>query len=239
MYFQAILFDLNGTVIEIFQKTEYRRHVEMMAAALDLQYSPFMEAWQKSYDFFPNRNYPTIEARMDVALKNYDGLTAMPTNFQVQRACQIRYDYIAGQQLKIRDGVLNFLAWASQQGYRLGMVSNCTTETPMAWPMNPMSKYIPNPTFSCVVGYQKPDPQIFLHALKNLDFMDPKRCIYVADGDDHEFDTAVSLGMQPVLITYPIEDAFRHEPFPEIEYSIEDFAELRDIIKKLEIQMQN
>ena len=65
--------------------------------------------------------------------------------------------------------------------------------------------------------------------------VEPSRCIYVADGDDHEFDTAQQLGMETILVKYNLEDAYRHEPFPDaIPHVIEQFADLPAVVQDIE-----
>jgi putative hydrolase of the HAD superfamily len=234
-YYQAIIFDLNGTLIEIYKVSEYHAHLKEMAQILGIDKDTFTKAWSQTWKLYPFGDYATIKTRMLDALHIlYDSKPMPQSAQQIEDACDARFRYIAGQQMKIKPGVLEILEWCLAQGYRIDIVSNCSMETPLAWPSNPMAKYISNPTFSSVIKINKPDPGIFHYSLHKLGIEDPSRCIYVADGDDHELDTARSLGMYPILVTYDLEDIFRHEPFPENEDVLEDFWKFPDKIFDLE-----
>lgn len=228
-----MIFDLNGTVVEIFKKSEYERNLKDMAGVLGLDLDRFKEAWHVSWMDFPYGNYPSVEHRLQDALDHY-GKKVGKAAFD--EAVRLRMAYILGQHSKIYPGVLGAFQWALDNGYKLGMVSNCSTETAVGWKDNPLSAFIPEPTLSCSVRMKKPEPEIFLHELEKLRVA-PGRCIYFADGDDHEFDVAAALGMTCVLVTYEVtDDIFRHEPFPSIETKLDSskFNELPALVESLE-----
>ncbi|MBD3188685.1 HAD hydrolase-like protein [Candidatus Bathyarchaeota archaeon] len=235
-YFRAIIFDLNGTVVEIYKISEYMKNLEAITEALGLEKERFRRAWKYSWEEYPYGDYPSVEARVKSAIHHYNEGGVIPpiTADAITKASNIRMEYIAGQQRKIREGVLEAFQWALEMGYKLGMVSNCSIETALAWKENPMAAYIPDPTFSCMVKIKKPDPEIFLNELNKLHVNDPERCVYIADGDDKEFDTATALGMEVVLVKYDLEDVFRHEPFPEIDTVLDSFSNFPTLINELE-----
>lgn len=234
-YFQALLFDLNGTLIEIYKISEYERNLHAICDALRVNYELFVKAWSKTWQNYPYGDYPSVAVRMKDALKYYymgTEYTLSEADFQL--ACDLRFRYIANQQEQIRPGVLEVFRWAQAEGLKLGIVSNCSIENPLSWPSNPMASFIPDPVFSCIVKKSKPDPAIFQIALDKFEGISAEHCIYIADGDDHEMDTARSLGMEPILFRYDLTDAYRHYPFPEVRYIIDHFDQLPGMIKKIE-----
>ncbi len=234
-YYQAVIFDLNGTLVEIYKVSEYRENLILIAETLGLDFDKFKDAWAQSYDAFPFGDYADVSDRFKIAFNKYfQGRPYSIDKDKLEKAIQIRYKYIANQALQIRPYVFETLDWLISHDYKVGLISNCTMETPRAWPKNPMSKYFPKPIFSCEVKVTKPKRKIFELVLQSIDVSNPEHCIYVADGDDREFDTAVSMGMTPILITYDTKDAYRHEPFPNIENKIENFKELPSLILSLE-----
>jgi putative hydrolase of the HAD superfamily len=238
-YYEAVIFDLNGTLVEIYKVSEYQDNLILIANTLGLEYTRFKDAWAKSYEAFPFGDYADVSDRFKIAFDMYfNGSPYSIEKEKLEKAIQIRYDYIANQALQIRPHVFETLDWLVSQNYKIGLISNCTMETPRAWPKNPLAKYFPKPIFSCEVKVTKPNRRIFELVLQNIGIEKAERCIYVADGDDREFDTALEMGMTPVLITYDTKDAYRHENFPDIENKIETFKELPALINKLENQKQ-
>ncbi|MHA1684459.1 MAG: HAD family hydrolase [Promethearchaeota archaeon] len=236
-YFKALIFDLNGTVVEIFKISEYMHNLKDIAGVLGLDLEKFKNAWKKSWNDYPFGDYESVEQRFDSALGYYfDGESHGISRKLIKKASKIRMKYITGQHRKIREGVLDAFKWALDCGYKLGMISNCSIETSIAWPKNPMARYIPDPSFSCDIKIKKPDAEIFLNELNKLHMSAPERCIYIADGDDGELETASALGMKTILVTVDKgnPDVFRHRPFPECEFQLEHFRDLPAIVEQLE-----
>ncbi|MFX0100228.1 MAG: HAD family hydrolase [Candidatus Hodarchaeota archaeon] len=234
-HYKALIFDLNGTVVEIFKVSEYMENLKDITAVLDLNLEKFRKAWHHSWQKYPFGDYPDIHARLDDAFEFYfEGKTPDFAQEKLDKAVKLRMDYISNQHRRIREGVLDAFKWASEKGYKLGMISNCSIETAMVWPSNPMAKYIPDPTFSCSVHMKKPDPKIYLHECEKLG-VPPSRCIYIADGDDEEFVGAKNLGMETILVKYDEIDVYRHSPFPDSEHVIEDFKQFPSIVDKIEL----
>jgi putative hydrolase of the HAD superfamily len=232
-HFKAVIFDLYGTLVEIFKVSEYKANLDGIIAALDLDPGRFKDAWKETWEMYPYGDYPSVKARFDAALEQYHGTAEYPRPTGLGRAIKLRNDYIRRQNLMVKEGAITSIEWAKREGYKVGMISNCSTETAIFWKENPLSKHIPDPTLSCVVKLKKPEPEIFLNETNKLG-VDPSRCIYVADGDDHEFDTARALGMTTVLLTYSEHDAYRHEQFPENEHVISHFNDLPPLVGRLE-----
>lgn len=233
-FFQGIIFDLYGSLVHIFRHSEYAEHLNAIVETLELEADRFLDAWNRSWEDFPYGEYPTVKDRFLNALAKYNGSDDFPVPPGLDQAVNLRFEYIWQQNRRIKEGALDALEWARNEGYQLGLVSNCSIETAESWHDNPLAEYIPNPTLSCIVNMRKPDPNIFLAETSKLG-VEPRRCIYVADGDDHEFDTARELGMEPILIVYDLDDAYRHEPFPDdIPHVIEDFSELPLAVREIE-----
>ena len=233
-FFKALIFDLYGTLVEIFKLSEYQTNLNAITTTLGLDPERFSDCWKDSWDVYPYGDYPSVKARFEYALAKYHSKSVYPKPKGLEKAIKLRLEYIRRQNSLIKEGVFDALDWAKAQGYKLGMVSNCSTETALYWHENPLSKYIPAPTLSCIVKLKKPQPEIFLKETNKLG-VDPSRCIYIADGDDHEFTTAKALGMTTILVKYDTSDAYRHQPFPENEHVIYHFKELPGLVDRIEL----
>jgi putative hydrolase of the HAD superfamily len=80
-------------------------------------------------------------------------------------------------------------------------------------------------TDSGLVGYEKPHPEIFRHALKSMNAA-PEESLYVGDVYSVDYLGATSAGMQAVLMDLP--GAYRDKGVPRVESLEELQAVLRD-----------
>ena len=232
-YYEAVIFDLNGTLIDIYRVSEYYANLKQITELLKVEHEKFKIAWKESWRKYPYGDYPSVRGRFMDAFTFYFEEDDFTIPVGLNDAIKVRLGYIEQQQNRIRPGVIDALEWVLGKGYKIGMISNCSTETSVLWPKNPLIKYFPDPTLSCVVKMKKPEPEIFLNETEKLR-VDPTKCIYVADGDDGELTTAKALGMETILVKYDLQDTYRHKEFPEAEYNMEDFNDLPEIIRKIE-----
>jgi putative hydrolase of the HAD superfamily len=79
-------------------------------------------------------------------------------------------------------------------GWRLGLISNCSIETPMLWAQTPLAARFGAVAFSCLLHVAKPAPKIYLGLCAQL-AVAPTDCVYVGDGDDDELAGAAAVGM--------------------------------------------
>ena len=80
-------------------------------------------------------------------------------------------------------------------------------------------------TDSGIVGYEKPHPEIFRHALKTMNAA-PAQSLYVGDVYSVDYLGATGVGMQAVLMDVP--GAYRDKGVPRVESLEELQAVLRD-----------
>jgi putative hydrolase of the HAD superfamily len=237
-YFKGLIFDLNGTLIDLFSKTKYFQVLDKIIELFQVEPEKFKEAWGESWKKHPCGDYPSVESRFFDTLKIYHGssLFTVPKG-TMEKAIKIRTDFMERQLLEIKDNVIESFNWALEKGYKLGIITNCTIETQHFWKKHPLSEYVPNPSFSCDLHLRKPDIAIFKNECEKIG-IEPEKCIYIADGDDNEFDGAKSIGMETILVKYDDKDAFRVCPFPIMEYFINSYKELPDVIDNIEIKHQ-
>jgi putative hydrolase of the HAD superfamily len=125
---------------------------------------------------------------------------ATPTGEQVARASALRRAMTAELLASIPDHVLSTLDALRLAGWRIGLVSNVTAETPERWRETKLPPYFDAVAFSSELGVAKPDPGIYLAACDKL-AVPPAQCVYVGDGADDELAGAAALGMYPIRTT--------------------------------------
>jgi putative hydrolase of the HAD superfamily len=194
MKFEAVIFDLFGTLIDDFASSAGRMHIEM-AAALDVPYEPFMSHWDRTLEMRIVGDFQTVEANLEYVC---DLLKLSPRADQIDQAVEIRMKYIK-RALQPRPDAMETLSRLKNYGYKMGLLSNCSIEIPMLWPETDFADVIDVPTFSAVARLRKPDTRIYHLACESLAVMPPS-CLYIADGEDHELAAATKVGLYPVLI---------------------------------------
>ena len=194
MKFKTIIFDLFGTLVDDFVSSVGQMHQEM-AAALDVPYEPFMQVWRQTSEMRIIGAFETVEANIKYVC---NAMNVHPGAEQIAKSVEIRMKYIR-QALQPRPGATATLSQLKNQGYKLGLVSNCSIEIPILWHETAFANFIDTPIFSGRVRLRKPDPRIYHLACERLD-VTPEACLYIADGEDHELAAAAKVGLHPVLV---------------------------------------
>ncbi|WP_267421005.1 MULTISPECIES: HAD family hydrolase [unclassified Curtobacterium] len=86
-----------------------------------------------------------------------------------------------------------------ESGYRLAILSDCSSETVEAWATTPFSAWVDGTLLSWSLGYRKPDPRAYRAAADQLG-VPPEECWFIGDGGSREHWGAAQVGMTPVLI---------------------------------------
>jgi len=148
--------------------------------------------------------FKTVDANIEYVCRAL-GLEASAE--KINKAAETRYNYSRNLLLHPRAGALTTLEALRDNGFKVGLLSNCSAEIPHLWPETSFSHLINSPIFSCSVGVVKPEPESYWSVCKALD-VEPRFCVYVGDGSDRELTGARRVGMHPVLIMGPDKDPF-------------------------------
>jgi putative hydrolase of the HAD superfamily len=102
--------------------------------------------------------------------------------------------------VRVEDSVLAALDALRAGGIRTAIVSDAGADDVESWPRSPIGSRVDATIFSYRVGYRKPDPRIYHHALAALG-VSPADSIFVGDGGSDEHTGARAVGMRTVLVT--------------------------------------
>ncbi len=210
MKYSAVIFDLFGTLVDFGPPGEYERSITAMANVLSVAKEDFQRLWTDTYRFRFTGEHPDAEYNIRYICSE---LGLKVTDDQIQRAAQVRLNF-SSRSLIPRDDVPETINELKTRGYKIGLISDCSTDVPALWNDTPLCSLIDEPVFSCSVGLTKPDPQIFYLACERLG-VKPAECLYVGDGGSSELTGASQVGMSPVLIRAPYDqtgDRFRMSP---------------------------
>ena len=205
--YQAVIFDLFGTLIDELMHPEVNRRVYVqkrneMADALGVDRDEFAEEWsgaliQRMAGIFSS----TEESLVHICRR----LGVEASEESVARSARIRFEY-SRDSLVPRPGVAETLSALKDRGYKVGLISNCTEEVCRLWESTPLAPLFDVAVLSFDVGLVKPDPRIYELATERLG-VDGKDCLYVGDGSDGELSGAAQAGMTAVLMRAPDDEA--------------------------------
>jgi putative hydrolase of the HAD superfamily len=194
MKFKAVIFDLYGTLVNDFGSSVGQKHTEFVEA-LAVPSEPFMKLWRQTTEMRVIGAFQTVEASIEYVC---DHLGAPLTAEQLTRAVVIRLELIK-RTLTPRPDALETLARLKNDGYKIGLLSNCSIEIPILWPETAFADLIESPIFSSRERLKKPDPRIYQLACDRLGVA-PVDCLYIADGENHELAGAAKAGLHPLLL---------------------------------------
>ena len=231
MRFDAVIFDLYGTLVDNIDapgpyQDAYKRAIVEMALFLDAPSYQFAQSWSDSTGLRMTGAHSSAEQYIEYVCSV---LGMQPDAEQVAAAHGVRMDLfrsIVGP----RPDCVETLARLRGEGFRIGLITDCSWETVLLWPETPLPPYFDATVFSCAVGMRKPDPRIYAIACDQLGLA-PERCLYVGDGGSDELAGAERVGMTALRIHVPYEtppDAANPWPGPEVSA----LAQVLDYVKE-------
>jgi len=202
MKYAAVIFDLFGTLIKNYTIERHEGVLRQMASVLSARSEGFVRLW---YDTFNDRCMgilKTPEDNIDYVCRKL-GVPVEDT--QRSEAARIRHHLTQSTLIPMAEAVAT-LSQLKSEGYKTGLVTDCSGEVPAVWQDTPFAPLFDVSVFSCLVGLKKPDPRIYRLAAEQL-AVKPEDCLYVGDGGSNELTGAAAVGMHPVLIRDPEEDS--------------------------------
>ena len=224
MKYQAVIFDLGGTLIaNTLENTSWRTE---MAAILSAPEPDFARVWEAAFN---KRMTGEFYLAQDCILHCCRELNLQATEAQIQRAAKLRLRTTRQQVLSLQPYAVEIISRLKSIGLKIGLLSNCSTETTTVWDETPFAGIFDITVFSCAVGLMKPDPRIYHLALEKMQ-VEPRECLYVADGMDGELKAADAVGMTPVRISFP--HLNKNDPYLEDWHgpSISSLSEVLDLV---------
>ncbi|UCC16413.1 MAG: HAD-IA family hydrolase [Dehalococcoidales bacterium] len=191
--YKAIIFDLFGTLVENLLSHQYREMLVEITNILSLEQERFINLWLEY-----------SEERMTGHISNANCLATVCRKFGLEitedlsNNCMNVFTDCVRLRLEPPTTTLTALSDLRERGYTIGLTSNCSDEVPFLWDNSPLSEIIPDPVFSCSVGFQKPDRQIYQIAAEKMN-TNPGECLFVDDNAEY-LTGAMDAGMTGVLI---------------------------------------
>ena len=203
MKYEAIIFDLFGTLVDNYSAEAFKSVLGKMAHVLNIPRQDFIHKWDQTWVMRSKGELSTTEENIQYVASQLD---AAVSKEQVTEATRIRFAF-THRMLVPREDTLETLRELRSSDYKIGLISDCTAEVPLLWPETPFVQLIDVPIFSCEVHLKKPDPHIYQLACEHLGVL-PQRCLFIGDGGSRELSGANAVGMDALLIRMPHEETY-------------------------------
>jgi putative hydrolase of the HAD superfamily len=202
---KAVIFDLYGTLVANFSLQEHEAVLKEMATIVRVPPDDYVRMWFDSYDWRAIGKISSPEDNIEYICRK---LCKSVDKNQIKEAGRIRREFTR-RGLKPWPDAVPVLSLLREMGYKTALISDCSAETPESWKATPLATLFDVTVFSCVVGFKKPDPRIYLRAAEQLNAK-PEDCLYIGDGSSQELKGAELVGMHPVMIRSPLESPDAH-----------------------------
>lgn len=194
MTFQAVIFDLFGTIVDGFAASS-AGYQERFAVALDVPNEQLAQQWRQLTDRRTLGEFQTVEESIEHVCRL---VGATVTTEQMRKAVEIRLS-LTRQALTPRPDAIATFEQLKRHGLKIGLLSNCSIEIPLVWPETAFSKWFDATVFSSRERIKKPAAEIYHLACERIGVA-PDASLYIADGENFELTAAAQIGMHPVLI---------------------------------------
>ena len=203
MAYEAVVFDLFGTIVPSVREPAYRRSMTSMAGAVGVAPDDFIRLWTRE-DVVTRRATGGFATIADNVCWICGQVGVKPGRNGVSGAVAVRREFTRGLLVPRPDAVAA-LAAMRVSGLSTVLMSVCSEEVPQLWPATPFAALFDAALFSCVEGLLKPDAEFYERSAAAVG-ASPEECVYVGDGARRELQGASDVGMRAVLICPPDEE---------------------------------
>ena len=113
--------------------------------------------------------------------------------------------------------ILTMFEELKRKGIKIGLISNCYSEEAIEIRKSKLFPYFDVCYLSCEQGVKKPDPEIFIRCMEELQ-VKAEECIFVGDGGSQELEASGSIGMKPLQAIWYFKEGSLHRIKPMDEY---------------------
>lgn len=200
---KAVIFDLYGTLINLFSCQDEQRQLSKIAAALQVPAEQFAHLWADTYPERVTGAFPDIASYLLDLCKR---LQIVPCESGVNAAIEM-VDEFTRRLMVPRPDAETTLTRLRRAGLKLALLTNCWFEVPAHWNRTSLARLVDAAVFSFEVKAKKPDAIVYLLTCERL-AVQPSECVFVGDGANQELQGAEAVGMTAVMIRTPDDNLY-------------------------------
>ena len=206
---KAVLFDLFETLIT---ESRFRpTRASSLASTLGLEDHAYRAEWRKRRQRIVRGQISFAEALAEIS-QTLIGRADVAT---IHGICEQRIREKAAAYGQIDHTVVALVKELADRGISLGVVSNGFEEDVVGWSQCVLAPTFECTAFSCAEHVAKPDPEIYLRAVRRLG-TEPTMTAYIGDGADDELSGAERAGIQAGRAAWFVRDVAQMTAWPEL-----------------------
>jgi len=191
----AVLFDLYETLVT--ERGTNAVRASSLGPRLGLDATAFRKAWKSQRPRVIRGRLSFADALIDIGTQ-----LGQPVDPDIVLGlCEERVREKSALFGRLDPGAVAALRHLGNRGVKLAVVSNCCAEDVEAWPRCVAAPCVDVSVFSFEVGVAKPEPAIYLEALRRLD-VESRHAVFVGDGGDDELLGAERAGLHAAHATW-------------------------------------
>jgi putative hydrolase of the HAD superfamily len=224
----AVLFDLFGTLVPNLHPDRWRMAYFEVAGVLEVDPERFHREWNSLFEHRMVGEFKSVEEQMRGALAKFG---AKASDAALAKAAKIKRTFLL-EALQPKPDAVHCLEDLRKRGFKLALVTDCSWETPEVLNDTPLGVFFSIRAASAHLGVRKPHARMYEHALNGLS-VDPRRCLYVGDGNSEELIGAKRHGMTTVWVDNGATQYFKDGWKPHGDHTVTDLRDVVKIVTKL------
>ena len=192
---KAVLFDLYETLISEY-RPDWRPGVR--GARLGLAEDCFAHEWGARHDRRMRGEFPDYHS---VVRDICEAARVKPDESVIEELYQERLEEKSFGFRRLDGEIVDMITQLRESGYLVTVVGNTTHDEVESWSSCGLSELIDGPVFSYEVKSMKPEPGIYLEALRRLG-CSASEAVFVGDGGSSELAGARRVGLLPIWATW-------------------------------------
>jgi putative hydrolase of the HAD superfamily len=226
---RAVVFDFFGTLTDPGNEHRRRAVYDAIAAVLGIASGRFWEAVTGSF----TERATGVLGDTPSTLREMAARCGTTPSAHVLDEAVTTHRTGATALHEPRPGALDVLTTLRARGFRIAVLSDCSSELCEAWDELPYAELVDATVLSWRVGYRKPDPRGYRAAAEALGVA-PEECWFVGDGGSRELHGAAGAGMTPVLVAntaHPDHARYRDDPDAFVpDHVVDDLDAVPDLL---------
>ena len=195
---KAVIFDMFETLITHYESPLY--FGKQMAMDAGIPEEEFIRVWRQTED---DRSIGklTLEQAIELVLKENNRYSEEILNNIVSKREATKIECFK----HLHPEIIPMLKEIKKQGLKIGLISNCFSEEAKVIRNSILFPYFDATYLSFEQGIQKPDEEIFVRCINELQVR-ADECLYVGDGGSLELETAAKLGMKTIQAVWYLKE---------------------------------